>query len=752
VTKNQWHSVEEILPPILAAPAAERRPLLRQLCGDRQDLYREVEALVAVAEEAGDFMEDSLIALAASEQDPAQQSTAPMRQVGGYWLLRRLGRGGMGTVYLGERVDRAYRGYVAIKLLRNRWTSADSERRFQRERQILADLRHPGIARLLDGGSDVDGRPYLVMEYIEGEPIDCYCDRLGLSIDQRIDLFRRVCEAVHAAHQSLVVHRDLKPANILVTAAGDPKLLDFGIAKLLWPHVDTLGATATTTGLAPLTLEYASPEQHARQPITTASDVYSLGVLLYELLTGKRPFELGDRAVEGFLRRVRDRPPRPPSAWVKRSLGSRARRLAGDLDRIVLKALHKEPQRRYPSVQQLSLDLRRYQAGLPVCARPDTLAYRLQMFLLRHKTAVLYTFVALLLTGMLATHLTARLSSERERAYVAAARVESMTQFFISAEDQAKKQAQDLQQAENAARNNRRRIRRLEQELVAARREGVETLVAAVNSLRVEPSEEADEPASSLVNEQYAERIERLESRITELQQELNNRPGAGPAFHERLYQDPPERDLEEGDAVAKVKSSSDRAAITSGNRTQPEVIASTDKLGDRVVVALDGNLFGDAMIRDIVLRALPWAEISEVIFPGESVPVRVVRGDGSLVESDARSIAHDPQRSRFLLGSRRLEFLNLNVVVDLANRTGRSFWDQELAEQVSSLVFTACGRAGFRLLNDSPIERWQSKNTDPVIRIEGVVNGLEAQDREGGEEEIPRQIADAAAGQGGSW
>ncbi len=724
MTKNQWARVEEILPLVLAAPAAERRSLLRQLCADHPDLHREVEALVAVAEEAGDFMEESLLALAASARESVQESPARRRQVGGYWLLRRLGRGGMGTVYLGERVDRAYRGYVAIKLLRNRWIGADSERRFQRERQILADLRHPGIARLLDGGSDVDGRPYLVMEYIEGEPIDRYCDRLELTIDQRLDLFRRVCEAVHAAHQSLVVHRDLKPANILVTATGDPKLLDFGIAKLIWPHVDTLGAT-TTTGLAPLTLEYASPEQHARQPITTASDVYSLGVLLYELLTGSRPFELGTRPVEGFLRRVRDQPPRPPSASVKRSPAAHGSRLEGDLDKIVLKALHKEPQRRYESVQRLSRDLRRYQAGRPVRARPDTLFYRLQMFLLRHKTAVLYTLAALLCTAMLANHLTARLSSERERAYDAAAQVESMTQFFISAEDQAKKQTQELQQAENAARNNRKRIKRLEQELVAARRERVETLRAAVNSLRVEPSEEEDESASNLVNEQYAERIERLEGRITELQQVLNDRPGPGFDRHDRLREGDSERDLDQEDPVVKVKSSADRAAIATGNRERPEGIASTDQLGDRVVVALDGNLFSDAMVRDIVLRALPWAEISEVIFPGEGVPVRVIRGDGSLLELDARDVAHDPRRSRFLLGSKRLEYLNLNVVVRLDRRSGRSFWDPELVDRVSDLVFRACGQAGFRLLNNTPIERWQSKNTDPVIRIEGVVEAM---------------------------
>ncbi|MCP3964500.1 MAG: serine/threonine protein kinase, partial [bacterium] len=295
----------------------------------------------------------------------------------------------------------------------------DLARRFRRERQILADLRHPDVARLLDGGTAADGRPYLVMEYVEGEPIDRYCDRLRLSVDERLKLFRRICGAVHAAHQSLIVHRDLKPANILVTAAGEPKLLDFGIAKLLGP--ERYDATATVPGLAPLTLEYASPEQLGRQLITTASDVYSLGVLLYELLTGGRPFQLGDQPVEAFLQQVREQPPPPPSSslvpaagepagdasspeTVSRARASRPgklrRRLAGDLDNIVLKALRKRPRRRYASADELARDVERHLAGRPVQARPDTVAYRTAKFVRRHRWKV--AFATALFTGLVA--------------------------------------------------------------------------------------------------------------------------------------------------------------------------------------------------------------------------------------------------------------------------------------------------------------------------------------------------------------
>ncbi len=326
-------------------------------------------------------------------------------RVGPYEVLRELGRGGMGVVYLAARADEQFRKRVAIKVIK---TGPDEEgviRRFRRERQILASLDHPNVARLLDGGATGDGRPYFVMEYIEGHPLHEYCDRHRLSIVDRLKVFQQVCSAVAYAHRNLIVHRDLKPSNIIVTADGIPRLLDFGIAKLLNPELSA--ETPTVTGLA-LTPEYASPEQARGDVVTTASDVYSLGVLLYELLTGHRPYRLKTRLPMEVLKAVCEQEPERPSTIVRQAEdttdGSRAvvitpegvsrardltpdrlgRRLRGDLDNIVLMALRKEPLRRYASAEALSEDLRRYLEGLPVKARKGTSAYRAGKYVKRH--------------------------------------------------------------------------------------------------------------------------------------------------------------------------------------------------------------------------------------------------------------------------------------------------------------------------------------------------------------------------------
>jgi non-specific serine/threonine protein kinase/serine/threonine-protein kinase len=346
--------------------------------------------------------------------DPAEHRPADTR-VGAYRLVRELGHGGMGTVYLAVRDDDAFHKRVALKILRRGMDTDAIVRRFRTERQILAGLDHPNIAHLLDGGTTADGLPYLVMEYVEGVALGTYAETQALDPTARLELFLQLCAAVQYAHQNLVIHRDIKPVNVLVGPDGVPKLLDFGIAKLV--NADLAGqahAPATMPGLQLMTPDYASPEQVRGEPVTTATDVYSLGVLLYELLTGRRPYRLATRAASEIVRVVCESEPLPPSAAVTASsgpdddtvpLGDSAgttrpmrstrldpnrlrRRLEGDLDNIVMKAMSKEPARRYASVDQFAEDVRRHLAGLPVTARPDTLGYRTSKFVRRHRGAV----------------------------------------------------------------------------------------------------------------------------------------------------------------------------------------------------------------------------------------------------------------------------------------------------------------------------------------------------------------------------
>jgi non-specific serine/threonine protein kinase/serine/threonine-protein kinase len=349
----------------------------------------------------------------------------------------------MGEVYLAARGDDAFEKRVAVKVIRTDVDLGLVLQRFHEERQILARLEHPHIARLLDGGTTPDGRPFFVMEYVDGEPLREYCDERRLSVRRRLELFLSVCGAVHYAHQNLIVHRDLKPGNILVTAEGVPKLLDFGIAKLLRPDTAPADAQATITVMRLLTPDYASPEQARGEPVTTATDVYSLGVLLYELLTGHRPHGLRGQSPEEVLAAVREEAPTAPSEVIRRpetapavaggppatveAIAARRetrpeqlrRQLAGDLDTIVLMALRKEPARRYGSVEQLADDVRRHLSGRPVRARPDTLAYRAGKFVRRHRVSVAAAALVLLslVAGIAGTAWQARVAGiERARA------------------------------------------------------------------------------------------------------------------------------------------------------------------------------------------------------------------------------------------------------------------------------------------------------------------------------------------------
>jgi eukaryotic-like serine/threonine-protein kinase len=415
VTPDRWQQIKAVLDDALEREEAERTAFLEAACQGDGELRREVESLLESEAEIGDFIETPVFRIH-GETEPL----AVGQRVGAYRIVRELGRGGMGSVYLAERADEEFEQRVALKLVRRGMDTDEIVRRFRSERQILAHLDHPNIAKLFDGGTTEDGRPYFVMEYVEGQPIDGYCDDRKLSVRERLELFRRVCSAVHFAHQNLIVHRDLKPGNILVTAGGAPKLLDFGIAKLLDPDQEPFALTRAD--VRPMTPEYASPEQVRGEAITTASDVYSLGVLLYVLLTGHSPYRPATRDSQSLAKAICETDPPRPSSVIRQAEEARRpdgtsveltpesvsrvregevrllrRCLAGDLDNVVLMAMSKDPKRRYASVDQLSNDIGRHLEGWPVVARKDTLGYRARKFAGRHKAGVTVAALFLLL-------------------------------------------------------------------------------------------------------------------------------------------------------------------------------------------------------------------------------------------------------------------------------------------------------------------------------------------------------------------
>ena len=409
---TQHARIKALFLDALDCPESERAAWLAKASAGDDALRAEVETLLeahVAAEGLGGLNEPLLQRLSAPTIDPMVG-----RAAGPWQLAERIGIGGMGTVYRAKRADGAYERTVAIKLLRPGGDTDTLAQRLRTERALLARLEHPYIARLYDGGVTDDGLPYLAMEYVEGEPITAYADREGLSIKTRLALFLQVCEAVAYAHRSLIIHRDLKPSNILITDAegeASVRLLDFGIAKLL--HEAEGESVETRTELFALTPAYAAPEQLRRQPITTATDVYGLGVVLYELLTGQRPYDLTDQTATEIEHLVcESEPPKP-------SLAAEEPRLRGDLDTIILKALAKEPERRYASAEALADDLRRHLDGLPVQARPATTGYRVRTFVKRHRLGVAAAAALLLaLLGGLGTTLwQARVAdTERDRA------------------------------------------------------------------------------------------------------------------------------------------------------------------------------------------------------------------------------------------------------------------------------------------------------------------------------------------------
>ena len=410
IRRKRWERLKEIFHGALERGENQRVEYVNEECGADRELLDDVLALMKAYNQTG-AVDRSLQQLRTSALSHMENSGKRGKHIGPYRIIDELGYGGMGMVYLAERADGEFNQTVALKLLRNGITPEEQIRRFRVERQILATLNHENIAHLFDGGITEEGQPYFAMEYIEGQPIDEYCDARNLSLKQRLNLFLEVCDAVQYAHRNLIVHRDLKPGNILVTDEGKVKLLDFGIARIINSGHD-LNETEplTQTGMFPVTPSYASPEQVRGEPINTSSDIYQLGVVLYELLTGIRPYKINGRTPGEIERIICEEEPARPSTAIMRAQSCLAndngrntksnrpsrrldvkqlrRRFRGDLDTVVMKALHKETERRYASIEQFASDIGKYLSGKPVSAYPDSWSYRTGKFVQRHRFGV----------------------------------------------------------------------------------------------------------------------------------------------------------------------------------------------------------------------------------------------------------------------------------------------------------------------------------------------------------------------------
>ncbi|HEX8251343.1 MAG TPA: protein kinase [Pyrinomonadaceae bacterium] len=415
-TDSRSARIQQLFSDALELRAQERAEFLFAACAGDAELRREVESLLESDEPQSSFLQSRAFEISASEIAAqvleSEEAAAVGKLVGAYRIVREIGRGGMGTVYLAERTDGQFQKRVAIKLLRRGLENEAVIRRFQNERQILADLEHPNIARLIDGGTTENGLPYFVMEYVEGLTVSHFCSEQNLTIEERLNLFREICAALQFAHEHSIIHRDIKPSNILVTKTGTPKLLDFGIAKT---SANNETSASTATALRAMTPEYASPEQMRGERVGKASDIYSLGVLLYELLTGHRPYNFDSKSPYEIVQAICEEEPLAPSRLMaegempnakfkaaERSNGNLKTGKteheiiphAGDLDNIVLKSLRKEPERRYSSVFEFSEDVRHLLEGSPVSARQDTFFYHSAKFFRRHQIAVLSALAA----------------------------------------------------------------------------------------------------------------------------------------------------------------------------------------------------------------------------------------------------------------------------------------------------------------------------------------------------------------------
>ena len=427
MTPERWRRIEELFFQAESLAPEERQAYLVEACGPDAELLKEVESLLQAAQgKTASELDSSFVREVVGEIF----ASARIRQRIGPWeIVSRIGEGGMGVVYLARRSDGAFDMKAALKLVKPGLSSATAVTRFLAERQILAHLAHPNIARLLDGGVTEQGQPWFAMEFVEGEPIDSWRRRTQPDLTTILKLFQAVCAGVQAAHQNLVVHRDIKPANVLVCSDGTPKLVDFGVAKLLDARAEGAGKGGITEQL--MTPEYASPEQLMGKPATTATDIFALGVLLYELIVGRRPFEASTRSPAELERMICQYDPPRPSTVIRREFPEQrglASAVKGELDNIILKAIQKDPARRYSSAAEFAADIQRYLDGFPVLAQPDSLRYRAVKFIGRHKGAVAAAvlFVCLVVGFAISMALLAR-KAEHERD-----RAEQISSFLIN--------------------------------------------------------------------------------------------------------------------------------------------------------------------------------------------------------------------------------------------------------------------------------------------------------------------------------
>ncbi|WP_234570685.1 tetratricopeptide repeat protein [Rhodohalobacter sp. 614A] len=445
--KKRWNKIVDIVDDILQMDGIiDQDEALKKWCEGDSELKNEVLNLLESIENSSDYwnslFESNRIFIGDLTQNYGDQrnghgslSTHPLPdieskipgQIGFYHIQKRIGIGGMGEVYLASRIDEKFHQNVALKLIRHGITSYEQANRFEQERTILSSLNHPNIARLLDGGISSDGRSYYVMEYVDGVPIDKYCKKHGCSLHQRLSLFKQVCRAVQYAHSNFIVHRDLKPDNLLVNKEGIVKILDFGIAKMVDDSLDEQALLQTSVGLRMLSLKYAAPEQITLEPITTATDVYSLGILLYELLTGSHPFDLKGKSLQETEYIIRNHVPDHASSVP----GDLQLKLKGDLDAIISKALRKEPSERYESAQNLIEDIERYENSMPVKARRDTVSYKSKKFIRRHSIPLLFTSLIFILVSGFTLFYTYRISQEKQVAELQAQKAEQVTLFLM---------------------------------------------------------------------------------------------------------------------------------------------------------------------------------------------------------------------------------------------------------------------------------------------------------------------------------
>ncbi|TYP92683.1 serine/threonine protein kinase with TPR repeats [Fodinibius salinus] len=451
--QQEWKKVNDIVDTALEIEGKERISYINEQCGDNEELRYQVTELLKSIEESDtqDFLEGTQAFpahLAADLSDDKEQPPASSmvgETIDQYQIKKVIGHGGMGSVFLADRADDAYQGKVALKIMRQGMDTPSNIARFERERNILAMLDHPNIARLLDGGLSNHGLPYLVMEYVDGISLFKYCDKNNLSVEQRLNLFKKVCRGVRHAHKNAVIHRDLKPSNILITQDGDVKVLDFGISKLLKSGDFDSTQLQTQTGARMLTYGYAAPEQIEGESVTTSTDAYSLGILLYELLCGVHPFDLDDKGLTEVENIIRQQSPTPPSTKFDQLPKEQQKQLTdrrnttpktltkilnGDIGAITMKALRKEPEKRYRSADNILEDLKRREQSLPVIARKDTVRYKVGKFVRRHKNGIAITAGVLLFTIALSTFYAWKITEERDKAQMEAQKAQQVSSFL----------------------------------------------------------------------------------------------------------------------------------------------------------------------------------------------------------------------------------------------------------------------------------------------------------------------------------